>query len=1172
MKRCLGCMEMHEDNMQVCPHCGYDINAGAEEAIHMTPGTILRERYIMGKVIGGGGFGVTYIAWDSLLECKVAIKEYLPSDFATRMPGVPRLTLFSGDKAEQFEGGLKRFVEEAKKVAKFQNESGIVKIYDCFEDNRTAYIVMEYLEGVTLSEYLEEVGKLPENVAVQMLMPIINSLRVVHKEGIIHRDIAPDNIMITSDGAIKLIDFGAARYATTSHSRSLTIMIKQGYSPEEQYRSRGEQGPHSDVYALGAVLYRMITGITPPDALERRAYFENGKKDILEPLTKHAKNISANVENAIFNAMNIRIQDRTPDMEVFLSELTSKEVVARRNGRIKKIDMLKWPLWLKVIVPMATAAIVTLFALLGMGIIGFETSELREIDIPDGMTRVPRIVSMQVDEAQKTLEQKQLIYLISGTTYDETIEAGCILLQETNVGSVVPVNSSLKVVISAGIEKKEVPYIVGFEKERAIAELEKDGFAYDIVTTYDSAISEGYVVSQSIEGGSQSDKGTTIVLHISMGRDPENEYTYEQGTMPDLQGLSFVDAKYQCAKYGIKLIVGEYKYESNYKSMDILAQSVEVGAPVGKDMVVEVDVSKGEVTYRVPDLVYQTEEEAINRLEAIGYGYDISYEESATVIKGCVISQNIEANTIQEPGTVIEIVVSLGPPEFDMISVEGQNGEKAIESLRQLGLVVNVNYAYEPNVEEGTVLYQSSKKGEKVYLGYAVEITLCSKNQLVQVSNIVGKSYDDAKKQLEEAGFKIQKNEVYSSTVAKGKVVSQSLKGGSMQTAESKIVVTVSLGKELVSVTLDPNGGTVSGKTINTYHADAYGTLPTPQRQYYTFVGWYTSKEGGSKISKDTVVSSNKAHTLYAHWQVNTVKISFDPNGGSCGESSRTVNQGVKYGDLPVAKRDYYTFKGWYTASSGGTKVTSSSLTGTSNITLYAQWEKNNVSDWVLESQVPAGATIEDVKWTYTLTETATSTSSKESGWTVINSYWKESGSGTVTWANFPSGFDATHSIYTSMSKAEPTAYDDGSSKRVINTTWKGYIYWHWAYDNYVKTACDRVVGHKYGKYKVKTVDGTCTFDYTLFKAFTSNTVYKTTVANGSNGETVYRIQDTMTSYAQSGGSYWWYRLDYYTTSYTDYIKMYTHQRVTNNLESSTAVTASSTISNVKKYVKYRPK
>ncbi|MCR5276041.1 MAG: serine/threonine protein kinase [Clostridiales bacterium] len=317
-KRCLGCMELFDEDFDVCPKCGFVVGQPAEEPIHMNPGTILHDRFTIGKVLGFGGFGATYLAWDEVLERKVAVKEYLPSEFSTRVVGKTEVTVFSGEKSEQFTSGMKKFIEEGQLVGGFQNEPGIIKIFDTFEENNTAYIVMEYLEGETLATRLKREKTIPEDEAVELLMPVMLSLQEIHKQGILHRDIAPENIFITETGEVKLIDFGASRFATTSYSRSLTVIIKQGYSPEEQYRSRGDQGTYTDVYALAATLYKMITGKTPPDAMERRAKYEKKSKDILVEPHKLTDDISRAHEIAILNALNVRIEDRTPDIATFI--------------------------------------------------------------------------------------------------------------------------------------------------------------------------------------------------------------------------------------------------------------------------------------------------------------------------------------------------------------------------------------------------------------------------------------------------------------------------------------------------------------------------------------------------------------------------------------------------------------------------------------------------------------------------------------------------------------------------------------------------------------------------------------------------------------------------------------------------------------------------------------
>lgn len=287
-RQCMGCMGFFDSKFDICPHCGYQVGTPAASLLHLDPGTILAGKYIIGKALGFGGFGVTYVGWDKQLERRVAIKEYYPSEFATRMMHEQDLIIASGEKKHsQYTAGKEKFLEEGKKLAQVGDIEGIVHMYDCFEANNTAYIVMEYLEGETLATLLEREKKLTEQQTMDIMIPILQALSEVHEKGIFHRDIAPDNVFLTKDeqGKIhaKLIDFGAAKFLTTSHSKSLTVLIKQGYSPEEQYQTHSNQGKHTDVYSAAAVMYRMVTGEVPPDALERRASLESKKKDLLDP-------------------------------------------------------------------------------------------------------------------------------------------------------------------------------------------------------------------------------------------------------------------------------------------------------------------------------------------------------------------------------------------------------------------------------------------------------------------------------------------------------------------------------------------------------------------------------------------------------------------------------------------------------------------------------------------------------------------------------------------------------------------------------------------------------------------------------------------------------------------------------------------------------------------------
>ena len=535
--RCYGCFEELNNDLNVCPYCGYVVGTKAEEAIFMEPGTRLRDRYTIGRTIGFGGFGVTYIAWDDVFAQKVAIKEYLPGEFSTRVPGQSQVKVFNGEKTQQFHDGMKQFVDEAKRLAKFQNENGIVKIFDSFEKNNTAYIVMEYLEGWTLTEFIKSNGVINEDTAVEMLMPVMESLKKVHEVGLLHRDIAPDNIFLTKEGEVKLIDFGAARFATTSHSRSLTVIIKPGFSPEEQYRSRGDQGSHTDVYALAATLYKMMTGQTPPDALERRAMYETKSRDLLDSPRRLNKNISRVREVALLNALNVRIEDRTPDIDSFLKELSAETPVKRRYGKLKKIDIYRWPKWVKGSVAAAFAVVLLFGGLLATGVIHFDSVFASTVEVPEGMVIVPYVEGMKSDKAIRKIEKAGLVATTAGNIESEYVEAGKIVLQSPDGERFAEVGSKVGLTISSGKpEVNEVvdeqsdeitmPYVIWDAKDTAIEKLKAAGFPDpEIEEAYDAVVANGQVISASIEAGKVVKRGTKVKLIVSKGEEPKEETT-----------------------------------------------------------------------------------------------------------------------------------------------------------------------------------------------------------------------------------------------------------------------------------------------------------------------------------------------------------------------------------------------------------------------------------------------------------------------------------------------------------------------------------------------------------------------------------------------------------------------------------------------------------------------
>lgn len=257
---------------RICPFCGYNPEVlGESDWNRLKPGTVLRDRYVIGDPLGQGGFGITYLGLDMLLQTKLAIKEYYPSGVAIRNPSTRTVLNTSEDMLEDFRRGMEKFLEEARTLARFQEHPNIVSIKDFFEQNGTAYMVMNYIEGKTLLDHLKERGgRIAFDEAMTILSPLMDALDEVHASGTIHRDLSPDNIFLTRFGQPKLLDFGASKSAMAliqQHSHS--VILKRGYSPPEQYQSRGRLGPWTDVYGMAATLYRAITGQVPPDSFDR---------------------------------------------------------------------------------------------------------------------------------------------------------------------------------------------------------------------------------------------------------------------------------------------------------------------------------------------------------------------------------------------------------------------------------------------------------------------------------------------------------------------------------------------------------------------------------------------------------------------------------------------------------------------------------------------------------------------------------------------------------------------------------------------------------------------------------------------------------------------------------------------------------------------------------------
>ncbi|SEH04868.1 serine/threonine protein kinase [Candidatus Venteria ishoeyi] len=280
------------------------------------------KQYYVRKVLGGGGFGLTYLAEDTRLQRWVAIKEYFPNNLAVR-EATQHIHPTHQQDARGFAWGLDRFIREARVLVKF-NHANIVKVHDFFKLNNTAYIVMEYERGQSLGDAMSAGETATEEEIMSILPPLLDALEAIHGVGILHRDIKPDNIYLRDrDNSPVLLDFGSARYDVSRHSSPMTSIVTRGYAPFEQYTTDGmQQGSWTDIYAMGGVLYRAITGNVPVDATERLGAVMRNEPDPLPSIYKQFRwKFNRHLLSGIDWAMNVMEKDRPQSIALWREKI-----------------------------------------------------------------------------------------------------------------------------------------------------------------------------------------------------------------------------------------------------------------------------------------------------------------------------------------------------------------------------------------------------------------------------------------------------------------------------------------------------------------------------------------------------------------------------------------------------------------------------------------------------------------------------------------------------------------------------------------------------------------------------------------------------------------------------------------------------------------------------------
>lgn len=539
--------------------------------------TKLNGRYIITSVLGEGGFGITYYGVDDLFGNEVAIKEFFPQGIVTRNNEyTDNVTVTYAKQDEAFLAGKKRFIGEARVMAKFNGDQGIVNVTDFFEANNTAYIVMEYLDGITLKEYLKGNRQIPVDELMGLLAPLLESLDDVHQSGLIHRDISPDNIMVLKDGSVKLMDFGAARDYTEFGEKSLSIVLKPGYAPAEQYQSRGVQGPWTDIYALCATIYKCITGKTPEDSIQRVM------EDELKKPSELGVDISPQIEKTLLKGMSIAPKDRYQNLKDLCEDLykdymeeeesleesqketevepaeileksssesqetskresetskESQEIFEEESEALKKekdsVEDLEKErvqknseIFKEDTQPESLKEHNTVEAEQSFEEETKENTKVKMQKEPEGETDSQKNSQDSSKQTQKKRSKKGLLtavilcFLIAGAGYH---------FYQKSLEREVPnlVNKSFD---SAKVE--------GETLEEAQKALKKAKLKVDSSRTYSSSVEEGKIISQSIASGKTVNKNTTVKVVISLGKEPEPEPVYRPSSSSSSSGSS----------------------------------------------------------------------------------------------------------------------------------------------------------------------------------------------------------------------------------------------------------------------------------------------------------------------------------------------------------------------------------------------------------------------------------------------------------------------------------------------------------------------------------------------------------------------------------------------------------------------------------------------------------
>mgnify|MGYP000316186324 CR=1 FL=1 len=698
--RCWACMEPLEEGQKICPKCQYQNELYYANPRCLKPGTLLNNRFYVGIVLGEGGFGVTYIGWDTILDMTVAIKE----DFVASRDCTASLTndinIFGGRSEQEYKLGLERYIREARTLSKFHDLHGIVDIRDFFHENNTAYLVMEYLKGPTLEEHIKQYGRMKPEYVFQIMKPVMRSLEKIHQAGMVHRDISPDNIML-SDGCIKLIDFGAARLANNDNNKSLTVVLKRGFAPEEQYRSNGKQGPWTDVYAICATIYYMLTGKKPPESIERTY------EDTLQSFDELEIPVDKEKSDALMKGLAPIYQNRYQSIRDLCNDLYSDSEIPPSQQFRKDQELLEI----------------------------VEQEELEE----ESKKEVQKAIEDSIRIREEKKNEKEIPELME---YDQS--ESIAIWKNTKEPDNFASAKEEQVKPPVDIKPEEPPKPEADVKPEKLPKPEADVEPVQLPKPEADVKPEEPPKSEADSKPAESSK------HVAVSKDIDSLKPVNPKKETDSRKSGYSGAKENdrsprkivitiAAILGVVIIVvaGRMIYkgmspskpvQNETKKESSVDPSTSADALSETDNTVQTTEPVEEITMvDVKKKTLQAAKAAINSLEDQELQVTASQEYSDKIKKGCVIRQSISAGEKFEKGTKSEIklVISKGSKPVVVPSVLNIDKEKAIKKLHRKGLKYKIlSYQYSSSYKKGAVMQQKIAAGKTVKKGKMVGLVI----------------------------------------------------------------------------------------------------------------------------------------------------------------------------------------------------------------------------------------------------------------------------------------------------------------------------------------------------------------------------------------------------------------------------------------------------------------